>query len=93
MPRKVNNKWYYNAIAVFDKFIAIIEQPRDRDWIILLNDYLAPATYVDAFAISRLYSMDSIYAVTQPRGDVLLWEPNKWSKSRYIFKYYLQHHC
>ena len=71
---------HFNAIAVFDKVIAVIHKPHDTDWIILRNDYLAPATYVDAIA-TNLYGEDErIYAVTAPRGDVLVWEPFKWSE-------------
>ena len=79
---KFGEQWHYNAIAVFDKFIATIECPYQKDWTILRNDYLAPATYVDAFSITNsLEGMSRIYAVTEPRGDVLVWEPSKWSKS------------
>jgi hypothetical protein len=81
-PSKFCKEWHYNAIAVFDKFIATIECPYQKDWTILRNDYLAPATYVDAFSIGNSPEcMTRIYAVTEPRGDVLLWEPSKWSKS------------
>ena len=73
-------EWHFSAIAVFDKVIAVIHKPHDTDWIILRNDYLAPATYVDAIA-TNLYGEDErIYAVTAPRGDVLVWEPFKWSE-------------
>ena len=58
--------WHYNAIAVFEKFIAIIHGPRDTDWIILRNDYLAPTRYVDAIAIAMGEYEERIFAVTEP---------------------------
>ena len=63
---KWGDKWHYDTIAVFDKFIAIIQQPHDRDWIILRNGYLAPAKYVDAIATDMGGTMERIYTVTKP---------------------------
>jgi hypothetical protein len=64
--RKFGEQWHYNAIAVFDKFIATIECPYEKDWIILWNDYRAPA-YFDTFFVSNcLQGMSRIYAVTEP---------------------------
>ena len=84
-------------MVVFDKFIATIDFPCDRDRIILRNDYLTLATYVNSIAKCLISgSIDRIYTVTEPRGDVLVWEPNKWSESRYLkvkFINYLQLHC
>lgn len=95
-PYRSGKEGEYSVMAVFDKFIAIISVPFDRDWIILRNDYLAPAKYVDALAVGFLYPMERIYAVTEPRGEVLVWEPYKWSESCYLnvkFRIYLQHLC
>ena len=84
-------------MAVFGKFIATIDFPCDRDWIILRNDYLTPAMYVDAIAKCLISgSIDRIDAVIELRGDVLVWEPNKWSEYRYLKVKsinYLQLHC
>jgi hypothetical protein len=65
-------EWQYSAIAVFDKFIAIIHRMRDSDWIILRNDYLAPTKYVDVVGLSMGHYEEHIFTVTKPRGDVLL---------------------
>jgi hypothetical protein len=75
-PYRVGNKWNYYVIAVFDKMIAIMRGgSRDVQWRILRNDYLAPSRYVDAILTSG-----RIYAVTAPRGDVLVWDPTIWGE-------------
>jgi hypothetical protein len=73
-PYRVGHRWNYYVIAVFDKIIAIMRGgSRDVQWRILRNDYLAPSRYVDA-----ILTTGRIYAVTAPRGDVLVWEPTIW---------------
>jgi hypothetical protein len=80
---KCSDQWHYEAIVIFDKLIAYVDSPQDNDWVILKNYHLAPRRYVDACAIRRfgdrreLYRM---YAVTEPRGDVLVWEPHTWGE-------------
>ena len=74
-PQFVGNKWKYDLIAVFDKCIAIMRGGTDVDWRILRNEFLAPARYVDA-----IMDFTRIYAVTEPKGDVLVWEPTIWGE-------------
>jgi hypothetical protein len=52
----------------------------DSDWRILKNDFLRPSFYADA-----IYDEGRIYAVTEPRGDVLVWQPMEYGK----FVFYL----
>lgn len=74
-PELVGNRWRYDLIAVFDKFIAVMRGGRDVNWRILCNDFLAPSRYVDA-----IMDGERIYAVTSPSGDVLVWEPTIWGE-------------
>ena len=46
-PYLADDVWRYEVIAVFDKLIAFVHKPRDREWIILRNNSLAPRRYVD----------------------------------------------
>jgi hypothetical protein len=71
-----SDQWHYEAIMIFDKLIAYVEKPQDNDWVILKNYHLAPRRYVDACAIRRFGDRGElyhVYAVTEPRGDVLVW--------------------
>ena len=81
-PYLIEGVWHYDAIAVFDKLIAFIHWPRDKDWIILHNHCLWPARYVDAVTTSDWRRLPRrIYAVTELRGYVYVWEPYDWGKS------------
>ena len=43
------------------------------------NSYLDPSKYVDCTVIRGCDGwIDCIYAVTEPRGDVMVWETFKW---------------
>ncbi|KAM0837989.1 hypothetical protein ACQ4PT_061274 [Festuca glaucescens] len=68
-PFLVEGRWHYCAITVFDKTIVMMMGGRDYDWRILKNDFLRPSFYADA-----ILDEGRIYAVTEPRGDVLVWE-------------------
>ena len=73
-PRQEYGKWHYDAIVVFDKVIAFISWPNDKEWIILRDEYLRPEKYVDAvFTSGWSDSPHRIYAVTEPSGDVRVW--------------------
>ena len=65
---------------MFDKIIAIMLGGRDSDWRILNNDFLRLSFYADA-----ILDEGRIYAVTEPRGDVLVWELLEYGK----FVFYL----
>jgi hypothetical protein len=60
---------------VFDKFIAIVDHRRSDGWVVIQNNYLAPTKYVDVVAVGHPQFDRHIYAVTELRGDVLVWEP------------------
>jgi hypothetical protein len=80
---KCSDQWHYEAIMMFDKLIAYVDRPQDNDWVILKNYHLAPRRYVDACAIHRFgdrRELYHVYAVTKPRGDVLVWEPHTWGE-------------
>jgi hypothetical protein len=79
-PFMFEGRWHYCAIAVFDKTLAIMMGGMDSDWRILKNDFLRPSFYADA-----IYDEGRIYAVTEPRGDVLVWQPMEYGK----FVFYL----
>ena len=86
-PYLADDVWRYEAIAVFDKLIAFVQKPRDREWIILRNNSLAPRRYVDAVAIPNTDfwgHLLRIYVVTEPRGDIVVWEPYTWGESYYM---------
>ena len=51
----------------------------ETEWRILKNNFLAPSLYTDAILDSG-----RIYAVTEPRGDVLVWEPLEYGKIPYL---------
>ncbi|KAM0911208.1 hypothetical protein ACQ4PT_013652 [Festuca glaucescens] len=72
-PFLFEGRWHYCAIAVFDKTIAIMMGGTDSDWRILKNDFLRLSLYADA-----IYDEGRIYAVTEPRGDVLVWQPMEY---------------
>ena len=69
----VNGVWHYDLVAVFDKVVAIMRGGVDPQWKILKNNYLAPSTFVDAIMYNQV-----IYAVIEPQGDVLVWDPLEW---------------
>ena len=76
-------EWCYDAIAVFDKLIAIVRWPLETVWTILPHTDLRPSKYVDAVGTSEnseRRTLDRIYAVTEPRGDVHVWQPFEWGK-------------
>jgi hypothetical protein len=80
---KYKDQWHYEAIVIFDKLIAYVDSPQDNDWVILKNYHLAPRMYVDACAIHRFgdrTDLFRVYTVTEPRGDVLIWEPHTWGE-------------
>ena len=68
--------WNYFLTAVFDKMIAIMRGGVDSHWKILNAACLAPSRYMDAIQDLQ----ERICAVTEPHGDVLLWEPTEWGK-------------
>lgn len=78
-PYRFGNTWHFNLIAVFDKVVAMLRGGRDISWTILRNDFLAPSRYVDAIMHNA-----RIYAVTAPRGDVLVWDPTVWSEFSFL---------
>jgi hypothetical protein len=80
-PFKLGSVWQYNLVAVFDKLIAILRGGRGETWRVLRLDNLAPCKFVDALSDRWL---TRIYAVTEPRGEVAVWEPQKWSKFMHI---------
>jgi hypothetical protein len=68
---------------IFDKLIAYVGSTHDNDWVILKNYHLAPHRYVDACAFRRFVERTQlfhVYAFTEPRGDVLVWEPHTWGE-------------
>jgi hypothetical protein len=78
-----SDQWHYEAIVIFEKLIAYVDRPQDNDWVILKNYYLAPRRYVNACAFRRFgdrTELYRVYAVTEPRGDVLVWEPHTWGE-------------
>ncbi|KAM0908765.1 hypothetical protein ACQ4PT_015247 [Festuca glaucescens] len=75
-PFLFEGRWHYCAIAVFDKTIAIMMGGTDSDWRILKNDFLRPSLYADA-----IYDEGRIYAITEPRGDVLVWQPMEYGEA------------
>lgn len=81
-PFMVGGNWHYYVIAVFDKVVAIMLGGREPDWIILKNDFLRPSFYADA-----ILDNDRIYAVTEPLGEVLVWEPLVYGKFVFHFLY------
>lgn len=77
-PFLAGGEWSYDAIAVFDKVIAIIRWPRDKVWTILPHTDSRPSKCVDAVGSSsnsERRTLDRIYAVTEPHGDVHVWQP------------------
>lgn len=84
-PYQINDEWRCDAIAVFDKAIAIICWPEDKAWTFLPHTDLRPSTYVDAvggYPTTDYRSFGRVYAVTKPHGNVYVWEPFVWGKSR-----------
>ena len=77
IPYKIGRTWYYYVIAIFHNFIAVRRGGTDRNWTILRNDHLAPSSYEDA-----ILDNGRIFAVTSPRGDVHVWEPTRWVRSK-----------
>jgi hypothetical protein len=76
-----SDQWHYEAIMMFDKLIAYVDRPQDNDWVILKNYHLAPRRYVDACAFRRFSDQTElyrVYTVTEPRGNILVWEPHTW---------------
>jgi hypothetical protein len=56
-------------MVVLDKLLAFVQHPRDREWIIMSNPYLAPRTYVDAVGVlgyGPSAHMHRAYTVTEP---------------------------
>ena len=62
---------------MFDKAITFIRCPEDKEWTVLRDEFLRPEKYLDTVFTSSYYSNkpQRIYAVTEPSGDMCVWEP------------------